>query len=142
VAKGRKVTKLTGAAAEFVRWARVSRVATVSAEGVPHLVPVCHVLVGGKLYVGSGNDATKVRNLQANPRITLTVDDYSDQWSSLKGVMVQGRARLIPRGPEFARAREALYDKYPQYSKEAALAPSDSVVIEITPSRVFTWGLT
>jgi hypothetical protein len=54
--------------------------------------------------------------------------------------MVQGRARLIARGPEFTRAREALYDKYPQYSKEAALAPSDSVVVEITPTRVFTWG--
>ena len=137
----RKQTKLTGPAAEFVRWARVSRVATVSGEGVPHLVPVCHALLGRKVYVGSGNDALKIRNLQANPRITLTVDEYSDQWSSLKGVMVQGRARLIARGPEFTRVREALYDKYPQYSKEAALAPSDSVIIEITPSRVFTWGL-
>jgi PPOX class probable F420-dependent enzyme len=139
--KRRKQTRLTGAALEFVRWARVCRVATVSAEGVPHLVPVCHALAGQKVYIGSGTDATKVRNLKSNPRIVVTVDEYSDHWSSLKGVMIQGRARLIERGPGFTRAREALYDKYPQYSKEAALATSDSVIIEITPSRVFTWGL-
>ena len=141
MAKRRKQTKLTSAAADFVRWARVCRVATVSADGVPHAVPVCHVLAGQKLYFGSGDDATKVRNLEANPRITVTVDEYSDHWSSLKGVMIQGRARLIERGPEFTRARARLYEKYPQYPKEAALATSDSVIIEVTPTRVFTWGL-
>lgn len=141
MAKRRKQTKLTGAAAEFVRWARVCRVATVSAEGVPHLVPVCHVLAGQKLYFASGDEGAKVRNLNANPRIAVTVDDYSDHWAGLKGVMIQGHARLIERGPEFTRARDRLYEKYPQYSKEAALATSDSVIIEITPARVFTWGV-
>ena len=95
MAKRRKQTKLTSAAAEFIRWARVSRVATVSAEGVPHAVPVCHVLAGQKLYFGSGDDGTKVRNIKANPRITVTVDEYSDHWAGLKGAMIQGRARLI-----------------------------------------------
>ena len=140
MAKRRKATKLTGTAADVVRWARVCRMATVSAEEVPHLIPVCHALIGQKLYVGSGKDATKVRNLRTNPRIALTFDEYSDHWSSLRGVMVQGRARLIERGPEFTRAREALYEKYPQYAKEAALSPSDSVVVEVTPTNVFTWG--
>ena len=140
MAKRRKQTKLTDAAAEFVRWARVCRVATVSADGVPHAVPVCHVLAGQKLYVASGDDATKIRNLKANPRITVTVDEYSDHWDGLKGVMIQGHARLIARGPEFTRARARLYAKYPQYPKEAAIATSDSVIIEVTPTRVFTWG--
>jgi PPOX class probable F420-dependent enzyme len=141
MAKRRKQTTLTDAAAEFVRWARVCRVATVSADGVPHAVPVCHVLAGQKLYFGSGDDGTKVRNINANPRITVTVDEYSDHWAGLKGVMIQGRARLIERGPEFTRARDRLYEKYPQYPKEAAIAASDSVIIEVTPTRVFTWGL-
>jgi hypothetical protein len=34
-----------------------------------------------------------------------------------------------------------LYTKYPQYRREAALGPSDSVVVEVTPKTVFTWGL-
>jgi hypothetical protein len=36
--------------------------------------------------------------------------------------------------------RERLYRKYPQYPREAAISPSDSVVVEVTPTRVFSWG--
>jgi hypothetical protein len=31
--------------------------------------------------------------------------------------------------------------KYPQYRTEAALATSDSVVVEVTPTAVFDWEL-
>jgi PPOX class probable F420-dependent enzyme len=141
MAKKRRTAGFSKAAAALAEHERVCRLATVSADGQPHLVPVCHVVAGGKLYIGSGDDATKVRNIKANPHVTATVDLYSDHWASLKGVMVQGRARLIERGPAFMRARRRLYAKYPQYSKEAAISPSDSVVIEITPTHVFTWGL-
>ena len=90
MAKRRNRSKLSGAAAELVARERVCRIATANAEGLPHLVPVCHVVAGGKLYIGSGDDATKVRNLKANPKITVTVDLYSDYWAEIKGVMVQG----------------------------------------------------
>jgi PPOX class probable F420-dependent enzyme len=141
MAKRRNRSKLSGAAAELVARERVCRVATANPEGQPHLVPVCHVVAGGKLYIGSGDEGAKVRNLRSNPRITVTVDLYSEYWAELKGVMVQGTAKLIERGPAFQRAKRKLYAKYPQYAKEAALAPSDSVVIEITPTHVFSWGL-
>ena len=138
--KRRTARSLSGPVADFVARERVCRIATSSAEGQPHLVPVCHVVRGGKIYVGSGDDGAKVRNLRANARITVTVDLYSDHWASLKGVMVQGRAKLIERGPAFQRARKLLYAKYPQYAKEAAISPSDSVVIEVTPTHVYAWG--
>jgi PPOX class probable F420-dependent enzyme len=140
-AKAPRTARLKKSAADFVRWERVCRVATVSADGVPHLVPVCHVLDGDRICFGSGDDATKIRNLRANPRVTVTVDGYSDYWGSLKGVMVQGTARLTERGPRFHRVRKRLYAKYPQYPKEAAISPSDSVIVEVVPTHVFTWGL-
>lgn len=119
---------------------RVCRVATVGRDGTPHLVPVCHVVHDGKIYFGSG-DGRKVANLRDNPHIAVTVDLYAEDWSHLKGVMVQGTAALIARGPGFTRARAWLYAKYPQYEAEAALSPADSVIVEVTPTRVFTWGL-
>ena len=136
----RAPTRLNKTQSEFVTWERVCRVATAGASGVPHLVPVCHVLAGGKLYFASGDDGRKVKNLRENPRLTVTVDLYSDHWEGLKGVMIQGRARLIERGPRFARVRKLLYRKYPQYPRDAAISPSDSVVVEVTPTRVFDWG--
>ena len=115
--------------------------ATVGEAGTPHLVPVCHTLVGDRIYFGSGDDARKVLNLEKNERLAVTVDLYSEDWSQIKGVMVQGTAKLVRRGPAFTRARKHLYAKYPQYSREAALAVSDSVIVEVTPTHVFTWGL-
>jgi PPOX class probable F420-dependent enzyme len=132
--------QLTKALADFVAWERVCRVATAGSAGVPHVVPVCHVLAGGKVYFASGDDARKVHNLKDNPRVTVTVDLYSDHWGTLKGVMIQGRARLIERGSRFRRIRDLLYRKYPQYPREAAISPTDSVVVEVTPTRVFSWG--
>lgn len=127
--------------AQLIERERVSRVATAGKAGVPHVVPVCHVLVDGKVYFGSGRDGRKVLNLSDNPRIAVTVDLYSDDWTNLKGVMVQGTARLIGKGPRFRRVRGFLYKKYPQYPQEAALDESDSVIVEVTPTHVFAWGL-
>jgi PPOX class probable F420-dependent enzyme len=133
--------RLTKKVAKLIAHERVCRVATAGAEGRPHLVPVVHVLAGDKIYFGSGDDGRKVKNLQDNAQIAITIDLYSDDWSQLRGVMVQGTARLIARGPRFKQARSRLYAKYPQYAKEAAISPSDSVVVEVTPTHIFTWGL-
>jgi len=133
--------RMTKATARLIERERVCRVATAGGRGMPHLVPVCQALAGGKIYFASGNDGRKALNLAENPQVAVTVDLYSEDWAHLKGVMVQGRARLIPRGATFRRIRALLYKKYPQYPREAALAESDSVVVEVTPTRVFTWGL-
>jgi nitroimidazol reductase NimA-like FMN-containing flavoprotein (pyridoxamine 5'-phosphate oxidase superfamily) len=124
----------------FIERERVCRVATVNAEGTPHLVPVCHAVIDETLCFGSGDDARKVLNLRDNDRIAVTVDLYAEDWPQLRGVMVQGRAEIVERGPRFRRARAALYRKYPQYEKEAALDESDSVVVRVVPAHVFSWG--
>ena len=133
--------RLKKAVANLIEWERVCRVATADEAGMPHLVPVCHVVAGGKIYFASGNDGRKVLNLKANPRVALTVDLYSEAWAHLKGVMVQGTATLIEKGPRFRKIRALLYRKYPQYPDEAALDESDSVIIEVTPTHVFSWGV-
>jgi nitroimidazol reductase NimA-like FMN-containing flavoprotein (pyridoxamine 5'-phosphate oxidase superfamily) len=140
MARRKKPAKLTGKVAEFVHWERVSRVATAGAAGMPHAVPVCHAVSGGKIVFGSGDTGRKVKNLAENPQVTVVVDAYSDTWSLLRGVMIQGRAKIVERGPRFRRGRDLLYRKYPQYARQAALSPSDSVIVEVTPVRVFTWG--
>ena len=113
--------RLKKALAKLVAWERVARVATASRAGVPHVVPVCHVLADGKLYFASDVGARKVLNL--------------------KGVLLQGTARLIEKGPPFRKIRRLLYAKYPQYPDEAALEESEVVIVEVTPARVFSWGV-
>ena len=139
--RGERVARLPRKVAEFVAWERVCRVATAGEGGMPHLVPVCHVLANGRIYFGSGNDGRKVANIRENPRVTVTVDVYSDHWGTLRGAMIQGRARVVEPGGEFRRLRRLLYRKYPQYPDQSALGDDDSVIVEVTPSHVFSWGL-
>jgi nitroimidazol reductase NimA-like FMN-containing flavoprotein (pyridoxamine 5'-phosphate oxidase superfamily) len=127
--------------AKLVEWERVCRVATAGAAGVPHVVPVCHVLADGKLYFASETGARKIRNLRENPHLTVTIDLYSDDWSNLKGVMIQGTATLIGRSPRFRKIRRLLYAKYPQYPEMSAIGERDSVIVEVTPRRAFSWGM-
>ena len=133
--------RLTKAVARLIHGERVSRVATVGPGAMPHVVPVCHAVVDGKICFASGKDGRKVKNLRDNPRVALTVDLYSESWGRLAGVMVQGKAALVEKGPRFRALRAALYAKYQQYPDEAALDESDSVIVEVTPSRMFSWGL-
>ena len=127
--------------AKLVTWERVVRVATVSPRGVLHVVPVVHVLADGKVYFASDPDARKIRNLRANPQIAMTVDVYGDDWSHLRGVLIQGTTRLFDRGPQWRRVRTLLYEKYPQYPEKSALEERETVVVEVTPRHVFSWGL-
>jgi len=126
--------------AKVLAWERVCRVATAGDTGVPHVVPVCHVLADGKLYFASEGGARKVRNLRANPRVALTVDLYSEDWSQLRGITVQGTATLIAGGARFRKAQRLLYAKFPQYPRDAGLGKSD-VIVEVSPTHVFSWGL-
>ena len=68
------------------------------------------------------------------------VADASDGTVRLRGVVVSGTARVHARNQTFRRIRRRLYAKYPQYPVEAALDDHDSIVVEVTPRWVFTWG--
>lgn len=126
--------------AKVVALERISRVATVSRDGRPHVVPVCHVADNGRIYFATGRDSLKLRHLRANPNLAVIVDVYGEDWSALKGVMIQGPGALIERGPRFRKIRDLLYRKYPQYPEESAIGERDSVMVEITPRRVTSWG--
>ena len=134
--------RMKKALAELIHRERISRVATANEAGMPHLVPVCHVVEDGKIYFASGTDGRKILNLKANPA------RGGDGGPVLRGLGApQGRdgagarRRSSTKGPRFRKVRALLYAKYPQYPTDAALDESDSVIVEVTPSRVFSWGM-
>ena len=101
--------------------ARVARVATVNADGQPHLVPIVFALDGDDVFSivdakpKSSPKLKRLRNIEANPRISLLVDHYDEEWESLWWVRADGTARVIDEGPERDRAIALLRAKYPQY---------------------------
>src|SRR5256886_17020287 len=95
--------RMTKAVARLIEHERVCRVATAGRRGMPHLVPVCQVVAGGKIYFASGTDGRKALNLAENPRVAGTVDLYSEDWAHIKVVMVQGRERRPAPRPRLRR---------------------------------------
>ncbi len=130
---------------EFIAGHRVARMATADAEGAPHVVPVCYAFDGSSIYSAldlkpkrvSTHRLKRVRNIAANPRVALVIDDYSEEWSALGYVLVRGSAEVMEAGPERDRAETMLREKYPQY---ANLLEEGCTVLKIVPSSVISWG--
>jgi PPOX class probable F420-dependent enzyme len=124
-----------------VEEARVARLATVDAQGGPHLVPICFVLAGETLY--SAVDRKRKRsprlkrleNVRANPHVEVLVDAYSEDWSTLWWVRLHGRGRVLEDGEERTRALGLLAAKYPQYQAD----PPGGAVLAIDVDRWSEW---
>jgi PPOX class probable F420-dependent enzyme len=80
----------------------------------------------------------RIRNITENPRVSLVVDVWDEDWSRLRWVMAEGDAAVVTDAEERARALDALVTKYPQYAAMALKATAGAVVA-ITPTRVIGW---
>jgi PPOX class probable F420-dependent enzyme len=80
-----------------------------------------------------------VRNIEANPHVSVVIDDYSDDWSKLAYVKISGLADVMSPGHvEHVRAVALLREKYPQY---VGMAIDDRPIIRITISKVKRWEM-
>ena len=139
------MVQLTANADRLLRTARVGHLATASTEGRPHVIPVCFAFDGESVFSvldrkpksTAVTRLRRVRNILANPQVSLVVDHYEEDWQRLWYVLVLGRAGLLDSGDEWASAMELLREKYPQY-REMDL--SESPIIKIVPERFVPWS--
>lgn len=121
--------------------------ASVDEAGIPLTVPICFVYKGEFIY--SPIDAKpktkevkklkRLRNIENNPRVSFIVDKYSDDWTELYYIIVQGTAEVLIEGEEYNNSIKALCGKYEQYSK-MGLMQLGLPVIKITPNKIISWG--
>jgi PPOX class probable F420-dependent enzyme len=131
--------------------ARVGRLATVTPEGRPHVVPCCFALVPGTAGVTAGGADTLVTavdakpkstlalrrldNLRARPAASLLVDRYDEDWSALWWVRVDGTGRVLDDGPEREQTLDVLAAKYAPYRERRP--PGPVVAIAVTAWRAW-----
>src|SRR5262249_12286463 len=96
--------KLTKKESDFIKSQNVARIATVSGDGMPHNVPVCPVLDGGKIYFGTEKNARKVKNIEADSQVAIVFDVYHDSWKNIRGVLMQCDGRIVDSA-QFKKAR-------------------------------------
>jgi PPOX class probable F420-dependent enzyme len=123
---------------------RVARLATVAADGRPHLVPIVFALDGDRVYHAVDHkpkrttSLRRLRNIAANPRVALLADAYDDaDWDRLWWVRADGVARVLDPGGEQARAAIAsLAERYAQYRD----VPPVGAVVAIDVERWTGWS--
>ena len=94
----RRAASFSEAQAEFLAENFIGRVATASASGQPHVVPVGYEFDGTTISFGGWNltKTLKFRNLMANDKVAFVVDDVlSTQPWRVRGVEVRGQAEPV-----------------------------------------------
>jgi nitroimidazol reductase NimA-like FMN-containing flavoprotein (pyridoxamine 5'-phosphate oxidase superfamily) len=106
--------------------------ATVRPDGRPHTVPLDGVWVDDCWYFGGSPEAVKHRNLSANPRAVVTLED------AVKPVIVEGHCEVVYPDDQLARRlSEQSGSKY-DYGRSAALYKKG--VWQLRPERVLAWA--
>jgi PPOX class probable F420-dependent enzyme len=111
--------------------ARVARLATVSADGVPHLVPVTFAVRDDVVVFAvdhkpkSSVALRRLRNIAENPAVCFLADGYAEDWSRLWWARADGVARVEPPGAEPVAWLVAKYEQYAERPPEHAVVVTD-----------------
>jgi PPOX class probable F420-dependent enzyme len=122
--------------------ARAARLATVSADGEPHLVPVTFAMDGDVVYTAvdakpkSTRQLRRLSNISANPLVCLLADHYAEDWSALWWVRADGTAAIVSDAREMAAPLRLLAKRYQQYEAD----PPEGPVIAIQISKWSGWS--
>ena len=124
--------------------ARVALMASVDADGHPHLVPIVFAVDGDDILsivdakTKRTTELKRLRNIAANPRVALLVDEYDEDWQRLWWVRADGEARVEESGQARDRAIELLRAKYEQYRTAWSTPVGAAVVVRVTRWRWWT----
>jgi PPOX class probable F420-dependent enzyme len=120
---------------------KVAHLATVSAEGQPHIVPIVFALDGDTLYFAVDAKPKKttrlarLKNIAANPKVSVLVDHYEDDWTRLWWVRVDGTAQVVIDDAQAQRAIDLLVKRYEQHATDRPGGP----VVAIHIDRLTGW---
>ncbi|GAA1258611.1 TIGR03668 family PPOX class F420-dependent oxidoreductase [Sphaerisporangium rubeum] len=119
--------------------AQVARLATVTPDGAPHLVPVTFAMQGDLVLTAVDHKPKtttalrRLRNIEHDPRVSLLVDHFEDDWTHLWWIRADGHASIL-YGDD--RPLAPLVAKYPQY----AARPPEGPVIAVQVTRYVSWA--
>ncbi len=127
---------------DLIETLRVARLATMTPHGTPHIVPVCFAKSGDSFVIPvdekpkASRRLARLRNIAYQPKVSLLFDHYSDDWTTLAWVRVDGLATVLERGDQRPAALHALRARYPQYRQ---MALEGLPLIVIAPIAVAGW---
>jgi len=128
--------EFTSTETRFLKKNEIARLATVSADGMPHVVPVSYIFRDNAFLIAVDYETKKLRNIRRNRNVALVVDGLGPN----RAVMVQGQAEILEKGSEFVQAYELFYKQF-SWVRADPWKEGEAPFIRINPAAKASWGL-
>ena len=119
---------------------KTGHLATVRADGRPHVVPIWFVLEGNKIVFNTGSYSVKAKNMMREPRVSISVDDQEPPYSF---VTVEGTAELIEDPSECLQCATRIGERYMGQDRAEEFGKRNSaegeLIVKITPTNVLAY---
>jgi PPOX class probable F420-dependent enzyme len=128
----------------FLDAGRDLQVASINADGTPHLVTMWYVVRGDEVAFWTYAKSQKIVNLRRDPRLTVLVAT-GDKYEELKGVSITGRAELIEDRDDVITYGEEIYERYwgpidnDAVREGVRTMGAKRVVVAVKPDHVVSW---
>ena len=122
----------------YLREQWTARVATVSADGMPHVVPLWFVWVGGTVFLNSTLGNPTVENWLRHGHASAVVDDGTS-YDDLRGVVLTGPIARADDDPELPDAERAWSEKYLGGNEPPYRKWRDRAWFRLLPDRIASW---
>ena len=128
----------------FLEEGRDLQVASLNADGTPHLVTMWYAVQGGDVAFWTYAKSQKIINLRRDPRIAVLVAT-GEKYEELKGVSINGRAELVEDRDQVLEYGEAVYERYwgpldnDAVREGVRTMGAKRVVVVVKPEKVTTW---
>ena len=124
--------------AGFLANAWTARVATVSSDGWPHAIPLWFVWHRGTLYLNTTRGNRTVRNLEADPRAAVTIDD-GERYDELRGAVLRGTMAEAPADADLEAVTGAFGAKYFGGNQPHFTQWRDRFFLAMEPEHISSW---
>ncbi len=129
---------------EFIDHSRTATMATLLADGKPHLVAMWYAIIDGEIWFETKAKSQKAVNLRRNPTLTVMIED-GDTYGTLRGVSIDGHAEIVDDDPDLLlRVGISVWERYTgPYTED--LKPyvdqmmNNRIAVRVVAERLRSW---
>lgn len=99
---------------DYLNTHHTMRLATVTADGQPMVHTVEYIVDGPVIYFITNNNSRKTVNIAGNSRIAIAIDEFAEDWNTIKGLQLEGKATLVGDQGEIEKVLGLFAAKFPQ----------------------------
>ncbi len=96
---------------DFVTSSRTGTLATIGADGQPHLTAMWYGVVDGEIWLETKAKSQKAVNLKRDPRVSFMIED-GDTYDTLRGVSFEGVAEIVDDPDAIFRVGVSVWERY------------------------------